>query len=75
MSPSTSAPRISAMMRSVPIHQGDLDAAREFVSAMGDALGRHWKGEENGLFRVMAAREQDYADYLAPLIVEHRELA
>jgi hypothetical protein len=33
------------------------------------------KGEENALFRVMAAREQDYADYVAPLIVEHRELA
>ena len=57
------------------IDQGDVYAAREFISAMADALERHWKGEENGLFRVMAAREQDYADYVAPLIVEHRELA
>ena len=38
------------------------------------ALRRHWTGEENGIFRVMAAREREYADYVAPLQEEHREL-
>jgi hemerythrin-like domain-containing protein len=56
------------------IDQGDLDAARDFVAAMAHELEHHWKGEENGIFRVMAAREEQYADYVAPLIVEHREL-
>ena len=56
------------------IDQDDLGAAKEFINAMAHALERHWKGEENGIFRVMAAREEQYADYVAPLIVEHREL-
>jgi len=38
-------------------------------------LRPHWQGEENGIFQVMAAREQQYADYVRPLIAEHRELA
>jgi iron-sulfur cluster repair protein YtfE (RIC family) len=57
------------------VEQGDLGAAEQFIEAMARELGRHWKGEENGLFRVMATREEQYADYVAPLIVEHRELA
>ena len=57
------------------IDQGDLGAARESIDAMGQVLERHWQGEENGIFRVMAVREEQYADYVAPLIVEHRELA
>jgi hypothetical protein len=56
------------------IDQGDIGAARGFLDAMGQVLERHWQGEENGIFRVMAAREEQYADYVAPLIVEHREL-
>jgi iron-sulfur cluster repair protein YtfE (RIC family) len=56
------------------IDQGDIGAAREFLDAMGQVLERHWQGEENGIFRVMAAREEQYADYVAPLIDEHREL-
>ena len=57
------------------IDQGDHGAAGEFIEAMARELERHWKGEENGIFRVMAAREEQYADYVAPLIVEHHELA
>jgi hypothetical protein len=38
------------------------------------SLQRHWAGEENGIFRVMAAREDEYADYVAPLKQEHRAL-
>jgi hypothetical protein len=51
------------------IRQGDLGAAREFIEVMARELERHWKGEENGIFRVMAAHEKQYADYVAPLIV------
>jgi hemerythrin-like domain-containing protein len=41
---------------------------------MAVSLAAHWQGEENGLFRVMQ-REPEFADYIAPLIEEHRELA
>jgi hemerythrin-like domain-containing protein len=57
------------------IDQGDLGAAEEFLDAMEQVLQRHWQGEENGIFQAMAAREAQYADYVAPLVVEHRELA
>jgi iron-sulfur cluster repair protein YtfE (RIC family) len=63
-----------AITRFGPSTQGDIGAARGFLDAMGQVLERHWQGEENGIFRVMAAREEQYADYVAPLIVEHREL-
>jgi iron-sulfur cluster repair protein YtfE (RIC family) len=57
------------------IDKGDLGAAEKFLDSVEQVLERHWQGEENGIFRVMAAREEQYADYVAPLIVEHRELA
>jgi hemerythrin-like domain-containing protein len=41
---------------------------------MGQVLERHWQGEENGIFQVMADGGEQYADYVAPLIVEHRGL-
>ncbi|MFC1415587.1 hemerythrin domain-containing protein [Streptacidiphilus cavernicola] len=54
--------------------QGDLDRARALVAPMAELLRLHWAGEENGLFAVM--REDDeYADYIAALEDEHRELA
>ncbi len=52
----------------------DLEAAASRVREARETLGRHWTGEENGIFKVMAAREEEYADYVAPLVVEHREL-
>ncbi len=55
------------------IDRGDLAAAREFLDNMAAELRSHWKGEENGLFRVMA-REELFAEHIAPLIREHREL-
>jgi hemerythrin-like domain-containing protein len=70
-----SAPRISAIIAIRAIDQGDLGAAEEFLDAMEQVLQRHWQGEENGIFQAMAAREAQYADYVAPLVVEHRELA
>jgi hypothetical protein len=44
------------------VDQGDLGQAREFIEVMA-RTGAHWKAEENGGFRVMAAREEQYADY------------
>lgn len=44
------------------------------VSEAREALTRHWTGEENGIFKVMAARDEEYAGYVAPLMEEHREL-
>ena len=40
---------------------------------MATELAAHWKGEETGLFHVMA-REELYAEHIAPLVEEHREL-
>jgi iron-sulfur cluster repair protein YtfE (RIC family) len=56
------------------LDHGDIDDARVHVKAMADELASHWKGEEDGVFTVMAAEEQQYAEYVAPLIQEHREL-
>ena len=56
------------------IDRGELDRARELLSEMATELTAHWQGEETGLFRVMA-REELYAEHIAPLVREHRELA
>lgn len=55
------------------IDQEDLDTARRCLTQMAVELASHWQGEENGLFRVMQDEEQ-YAEYIAPLVREHREL-
>jgi iron-sulfur cluster repair protein YtfE (RIC family) len=52
---------------------GDLPRARELVGVMARELDSHWRGEENGLFAVMR-ENPDYADYIAALVREHREL-
>ena len=52
----------------------DLGGAAGRVSEAREALASHWAGEENGIFTVMAARDQEYASYVAPLVEEHREL-
>lgn len=56
------------------IDVGDLDKARRCVEGMAAGLASHWEGEESGLFAVMQ-REQEYADYIDPLVQEHRDLA
>jgi iron-sulfur cluster repair protein YtfE (RIC family) len=53
---------------------GDLDEARRCLEEMATGLDSHWQGEENGIFEVMR-REELFADYIAPLVGEHRELA
>ena len=56
------------------IDRGDLGRARHLLAEMATELAAHWQGEETGLFRVMA-REEMFAEHIAPLIREHRELA
>jgi iron-sulfur cluster repair protein YtfE (RIC family) len=55
------------------IDRGDLTRARHLLGKMATELAAHWKGEETGLFHVMA-REELYAEHIAPLVEEHREL-
>ena len=52
---------------------GDFDAAYAQLALMTELLLAHWQGEEDGLFAVMS-REAEYAEYIAPLVAEHREL-
>lgn len=56
------------------IDRNDLETARRCITEMAAALASHWQGEENGIFHVMR-REEEFADYIAPLVSEHRELA
>lgn len=53
---------------------GEVDEATALVVRMREELRTHWQGEENGIFAVMADQDEMYADYVAPLIREHREL-
>jgi iron-sulfur cluster repair protein YtfE (RIC family) len=51
----------------------DLDRARGLVGRLASELRAHWRGEERGLFAVMS-ESADFADYIADLEREHREL-
>ena len=55
------------------IDRGDLARARHLLSEMATELAAHWQGEETGLFQVMS-RDDLYAEHIAPLVEEHREL-
>ena len=55
------------------IDRGELGHARHLLGEMATELTSHWQGEETGLFRVMA-REEMFAEHIAPLVREHREL-
>lgn len=55
---------------------GAYDTAREEIARLAAELESHWQGEEGGLFAVMVERyPDDFADYIAPLVAEHRALA
>ncbi|MFC9295506.1 hemerythrin domain-containing protein [Streptomyces sp. NPDC057010] len=56
------------------LEAGDLPKARALVSDMKAVLLAHWKGEEDGLFTVMST-DPEYADYIAALESEHRDLS
>jgi iron-sulfur cluster repair protein YtfE (RIC family) len=53
--------------------RGEHDRARASLAAMADELRSHWRGEENGLFAVMGTDDL-FAEHIAPLVREHREL-
>jgi iron-sulfur cluster repair protein YtfE (RIC family) len=55
------------------LDRGDHEVARSLLAAMGEELRSHWQGEERGLFAVMG-RDELYAEHIAPLVREHREL-
>lgn len=54
--------------------QGDPGTAEALVARMAEELRSHWRGEEDGVFAVMAEADELYADYIAPLVDEHRAL-
>lgn len=56
------------------LERGEPERARALVDRMAGELTAHWRGEEDGLFRVMS-EDPEYADYIAALESEHRELA
>jgi hemerythrin-like domain-containing protein len=53
------------------LDRGDQDQARALLASMADS---HWRGEDDGLFTVMASDELS-AEQIEPLVREHRELA
>lgn len=55
------------------LDRSDLDTAARLLREMAAELTAHWKGEEDGLFRVLA-RDELFAEHIAPLVREHREL-
>ena len=55
------------------LDRGEYDRPRELLAAMAEELRSHWRGEENGLFAVMRGDDL-YAEHIAPLVREHREL-
>ena len=56
------------------LDRDEFGRARELLAAMAGELRSHWRGEEQGLFAVMAANDELYAAHIAPLVREHREL-
>ena len=56
------------------LDRGDGVRARALLAAMAQELTSHWQGEEDGLFAVLR-RDELYAEHIAPLVGEHRELA
>lgn len=54
--------------------RGDAAGAAALVARMRELLLAHWQGEEEGVFAVMSEADAMYADYVAPLMAEHRTL-
>lgn len=56
------------------LDRGDYERARDLLAAMSDELRSHWRGEEHGLFAVMAVVDDLFAAHIALLVREHHEL-
>jgi iron-sulfur cluster repair protein YtfE (RIC family) len=55
------------------IDRGESSHARALLDAMATELRAHWRGEEEGLFAVLG-RDELFAEYIGPLVREHRDL-
>lgn len=53
---------------------GDIEQARELARRLADELRTHWQGEEDGLFAGLLGSDDLFAEYIDPLVVEHRDL-
>lgn len=47
------------------LDRGEYGQARSLLAEMAEELRSHWRGEEEGLFVVMAAADDLYGDYIA----------
>lgn len=56
------------------LDRGERPAAATMIAEMAVLLRSHWEGEEKGVFTVMAEADELYADYIGPLVSEHRAL-
>jgi hypothetical protein len=56
------------------VGHGKTAEATRMIAEMAALLRSHWRGEEDGVFKVMADADDLYAEYIAPLVREHREL-
>ncbi|MEU5383117.1 hemerythrin domain-containing protein [Kitasatospora cineracea] len=56
------------------LEAGDPAAAGALLAPLAAELASHWRGEEDGLFRVMRA-DPEFAAYIDALEAEHRGLA
>jgi hypothetical protein len=57
------------------LDDADTSTAAALLADAKQSLVAHWRGEESGIFTVMAAQEDEYAEYVDRLVREHRELA
>lgn len=55
------------------LNRGSVADAHGLVRDMATVLRAHWQGEERGLFAVMR-QDDEYAEYIAALSREHRDL-
>ncbi|MGB3886428.1 hemerythrin domain-containing protein [Gordonia sp. (in: high G+C Gram-positive bacteria)] len=53
---------------------GDHRRAAELAAELAAVLQSHWHGEEDGLFAQLLISGDEFAPYIDPLVVEHREL-
>lgn len=52
----------------------DTATATRLAAELADELRSHWQGEENGLFAQLLDAGDEFADFIEPLVDEHREL-
>lgn len=53
---------------------GDSARAQDLAGRMAEELRAHWRGEEDGLFAALLGNDDVFAEFIEPLVAEHREL-